>query len=138
MTSVVLTDYANDESKRRQGRLRTHCKLTSELLISARRRACMNGVARGKEDRRTLYERHDIRGVAWGVRELKGAEGLSDGECNNFRVVAGNCRRVLGDLRVERIRAAQGVVVILGKGRDLREISGKVDGQSQDRHSRRH
>lgn len=97
----------------------------------------MSGGAHGKTDLRTLYERHNFRGVAWGVRKLYGAEGLSEGERDNIRVVAGDRGRVLEDLEVKVVRTVLGVIVIIGECRDLRELSVKVDEQSQDRHSRR-
>ena len=88
----------------------------------------MSKSAQANGDRRTLYERHDIRRVARGVSELDGTEGLSDGKRHDFRVVTGDRRGVLGDLRVERVRAAQGVLVVLRESRDLREPSGKRGG----------
>ena len=88
----------------------------------------MNKSAQTNGDRRTFYERHDIGRVARGVRELDGTEGLPDGKRDDFRVVTGDRRGVLGDLRLERVRAAQGVLVVLRESRDLRGPSGKRDG----------
>ena len=73
---------------------------------------------------RTLHEHERIRGVVRAVavlrdRDLRRAEALPDGQCDDGRVVRGYLRRVGLDLRVERLRARDRVRVVAEERRDL-------------------